>query len=124
MSLEEYEFGKVIAYISEEEWNKGDTLRITGIPENRPDLINRVDEGIWKNHWKEKAEELGVNYCHNEGWFLRDAKNNNWDASEVESIKTDVMGLIKPYNEAATKYNEQVAEPFREERESKLKEIF
>ena len=109
--------GRLHAYIDEE---KGNKIRLSGIPEydNRPLFINSIDRELWHQRWKDKYPEYPqVEFTRN--------------SFQIEGlIKTEItpscdilIKILEDYHKATEKYNQQISEPFVEERKKTLSKI-
>jgi len=121
MALKKYGFGSLVVH--ETDYEPKEVIRVTGLPTNSPDFINRIDKQLWNSYWHEKSKILNVEYIPNQDRFDADKKGYGWSSEELSKIKGDILELIQLYNSSAKTYNNVVAKPFIKERKSLLDKI-
>jgi len=115
MDAKKYSFGK-IAYLGT--GSKDECIRrILGVSSSSPGFINNTDSNLWRDNWDRRAKNLNINYIHGQSRF--DKNTSNWGGlsqREIEAGTECIADLLESYDTAARIYNEEISEPFINER--------
>jgi hypothetical protein len=101
-------------------------LKITGVSNIGPNLINDIDTRLWKSYWEEQCRIKEIDYIHNTNSFdfaRSKGGDKDWTEEEINPLVEKMATLVEFYNKSAEKYNVEIAEPFIKKRKSLLDSV-